>query len=359
MKTDMEIGSNRKSGTGPKDAAPFKKLRLFAGAAATASVIIIMMSYYLPLKNHKTGDMDYSSYKYHIAIISDETDTSFWRDVHSGAVEAGAEYGAYVEQIGDNLADRFSMEDAINIAIYEHVDGILLRPAGNEETQKLIDKACSRGIPVITMQKDVPGSKRQGFVGINDYFLGQEYGKRVLRMAESDIRLVTVLFPGAGFNETSRKWFRLGLSNTVQQYPIRFDFRTIQDDRGLNNAEDVIQDMAEGNAQQPDVIICLDEVLTQSAYQLIRDRGLSDRIRVIGSYISDEILEGIEQGYLDSTITVDPKAMGRLSVEALMTYKKYHMVSYYTEVGAMLVDQGWAEQYRGEGGDGEEHHMEK
>lgn len=121
----------------------------------------------------------------------------------------------------------------------------------------------------------------------------------------------------------------------------------------------MIHEIAVGDVVQPDVIICLDEVLTQSAYQLIRDRGLSDRIRVIGSYISDEILEGIEQGYLDSTITVDPKAMGRLSVEALMTYKKYHMVSYYTEVGAMLVDQGWAEQYRGEGGDGEEHHMEK
>lgn len=130
----MEADNNRRSSTVLTDAAPFKKLWLFAGAVTTASIVIIFISYYLLLKNHKTGDMDYSSYKYHIAIISDETDTSFWRDVYSGAVEEGAGYGAYVEQIGDNLADRFSMEDAINIAIYEHVDGILLRPAGNEET---------------------------------------------------------------------------------------------------------------------------------------------------------------------------------------------------------------------------------
>jgi len=336
-----------------------RKLWLLAGAVTAASAVAVVISYYLLLKNHKAGENDYSTYEYHIALISDETDTSFWKDVSRGAVEAGARYGAYVEQVGDDLADRFSMEDAINIAIYEHVDGILLRPAKEEETQKLIDKACSQGIPVITMQKDVPGSKRQGFVGINDYFLGQEYGRRVLKIADGRTRLVTVLFPGAGFNETSQKWFRLGLGNTVQQDHITFDFRTIQDDRGLNNAEDVIHDMAEGNVEQPDMIICLDEVLTLSACQLIRDRGLSDRIRVIGSDLSDEIIKGIQQGYVDSTITVDPGAMGRMGVDALMTYKKYHMVSYYTEVGVMLVDRGTAASYGGEDGHGEERDLEK
>lgn len=306
-----------------------------------------------------TGEEEYSSYEYHIAIISDETDTSFWKDVCAGAVEAGKQYGAYVEQTGDGLVNPLPMEDAINVAIYEHVDGILLRPAGEENIQKMIDKACSHGIPVITMQKDVSDSKRQGFVGINDYFLGQEYGKRVLKIADETTRLVAVLLPGASFNETSRKWFRLGLSNTVQQEQIRFDFQIIRDEKGLNNAEDVIHDIAEGNVEQPDIIICLDEVITQSAYQLIRDQGMSDQIKIIGSYVSDDILNGIEQGYIDSTITIDPEAMGRMSIDALMTYKKYHMVSYYTEVNTMLVDQAMAARYRRENEDGEESDLGK
>ena len=315
-----------------------------AGAMMAVLTCLLFAGYFFLLKKHTTGETDYSSYQYHIAIISDETDTSFWADVYRGAVEAGVGYGAYVEQIGDGLVDKFSMEDAINIAIYEHVDGILLRAAEEEETQKMINKACSHDIPVITMQKDVPNSRRQGFVGINDYFLGQEYGRRVLKIADENTRLVTVLFPGASFNETSRSWFRLGLSNTVQEEEIRLDFRIIWDDRGLNNAEDVIHDMAEGYVEQPDIIICLDEVITQSTYQLIRDRGLSGSIHVIGSYISDDILKGIEKGYIDSTITIDPEAMGRMSVDALMTYKRYHMVSYYTEVDTMLVDRALAAQ---------------
>lgn len=336
-----------------------KKIWMAAGILVVASVIAMLAAYFLILKNNAAGESDYSSYQYHIAIISDETDNSFWEDVYEGAVNAGAEYGAYVEQVDEGLVDRFSMEDAINVAIYEGVDGILLRPAEGRMSEVMIDKAYRHGIPVITMQKDVPGSKRQGFVGINDYFLGQEYGKRVLKIAEEDTRLVTVLFPGASFNETSRNWFRQGLSNTVQQEQIRFDYRIIRDDKGLNNAEDVLHDIAEGTVKQPDIIICLDEVITQSTCQLLRDTGLSERIKVIGSYASDYILKEIEEGYIDSTITIDPEAMGRMSIDALMTYKKYHLVSYYTEVDTMLIDKELAARYGRGDMDGKEADKEK
>ena len=325
-----------------------KKLWIAVGIIAAASSAAIASGCMLLFMGRTATETEHKTYAYHIAIISDETDTSFWADVYRGAVEAGAEYSAYVEQIGDGLEDKFSMEDSIDIAIYEHVDGILLMPSDEAKTKTMIDKACSHDIPVITMQKDVPDSARQGFVGINDYFLGQEYGKRVLKIADEDTRLVTVLFPGASFNETSRNWFRSGLQNTVRQEKIRFDFRIIQDDKGLNNAEAVIHEIAEGNVQQPDVIICLDEVLTQSTYQLLRERRALERIDVIGSYISEVILKGLEEGYIDSTITIDPEAMGRMGVDALMTYKKYHMVSYYTEVGTMLVDRASAAAYRRE-----------
>ncbi len=335
--------------------------QLWTGAVilTAASVAFLTLHFFLPSGRSQgsagqKSQADYSTYEYHIAVISDETDTSFWADVYRGAVEAGAGYGAYVEQIGDGLAEPFSMEDAINIAIYEHVDGILLRAAEGEKIRQMIDKAWSHQIPVITMQKDVPSSRRQGFVGINDYFLGQEYGKRVLKIADKSTRLVTVLFPGIRFNETSRSWFELGLGNTVQQEDIRLDFKIIRDDRGLNNAEDVIHDMAEGHVEQPDILICLDAVLTQSACQLLRDRGLSDSIRIIGSYVSDEILNGIEEGIIDSTITIDPEAMGRMSMDALMTYRRYHMVSYYTEVDTMLVDGNSVLQYRREHGNEED-----
>lgn len=337
-----------------------KTLWFCLGAVMLASLAVLWASYSFLLKN---GAMEeeagFNVYEYHFAIISDGTDTSFWNDVYEGAVAQGAQYRAYVEQPGEGLSARLSVEDAINMAIYENVDGILLRPTEGPGIQAMIDKAVERGIPVITMEKDIPDSKRQGFVGINDYFLGQEYGKQILKVADSDARLVTVLVPGASFNKTSEKWFRQGLSNTVQSDNIRFDFRIIRDDKGLNNAEEVIHGMVEGYMECPDIIICLDEVITQTTYQILREWNPEKQVIVIGSSISGPIVSGIEQGYIDSTIAIDPADMGRMSVDAMMTYKRHHMVSYYTEVNTRLIDYDSAREYGKGDLDGNESDREK
>lgn len=329
----------------------FRQIRAAAIVLLVLSVAVIAVSYLKLRPGDAVGETEYSTYQYHIAMIADDAGTSFWREVYDSAVKAGAEYGAYVEQVGDGLVEEFSMEDAFNMAIYEGVDGILLRPAEGRENEKMIEKAQSYGIPVITMQKDVQNSGRQGFVGINDYFLGQEYGKRVLEIADPDTVLVTVLFPGDSFNESSQNWFRLGISNTVQQENLFLDFQIIQDDKGLNNAEDLIHEMAEGKTVRPDIIICLDEVITLSAYQLIRDSGLSGEIRMIGSSVSDDILAAIENGDIDSTITIDPEDLAVMSIDALMTYKEHRMVSYYTEVETVLIDREQAVALRKERAD--------
>ena len=313
-----------------------------------AVMVVLTAGYLFLLQQNVTEDTQQTKYQYHIALIADNKDTSFWKQVYEGAVEAGKKYGVYVEQVGEELSGATSISDAVNIAVYEGVDGILFRPSDTKASMSMIERAQKAQIPVITVQKDVTDSRRQGFVGINDYFLGMEYGKRILKIADEDTRLVTVLFPGTSFNGVSQEWFRMGLKNTVRDGKIRFDFRVVQDANGLNNAEDILHDMMTGKTDQPDVIICLDEVITLSASQMADSSAQGKKPKVIGSYFSDEILAAIEEGKVDSTITIDPKELGSMSVDALMTYKNYHMVSYYTEVKAKLIDREEAGKYREE-----------
>lgn len=294
---------------------------------------------FLLVMSSRRNEEEYRSYQYHIAILSYESDTSFWAEVYESAVQSGREHGVYVEQIGQDLTRKLSLEEAMDVAIYQGVDGILLRPGDEAVIQPLIDKAHERGIPVITMQKDVPGSLRQGFVGINDYFMGQEYGKRITKIATEDTQKVMVLFPGDGFNNYSRAWFKMGISDVLREWQLQLDFRIIWEDNGINNAEDVLQETFQKESGRPDVIVCLDEVLTQSAYQTVKRLTGPGEVKIIGCYATHDILEGIEQGYIDSTITIDPVELGRKGMEAMMTYLTYHMVSYYTEVDTQLIDE--------------------
>lgn len=309
---------------------------LIPGLLAVALLVALHFGRVLLQTEAKGAEEEYRTYQYHIALISYESDTSFWHQVYDSAVQTGKENDAYVEEIGQELTRTLSMEEAMEVAIYQGVDGILLRPGDEQVTQPLIDKAIQAGIPVITMQKDVPTSLRQGFVGINEYFMGQEYGKRITKIATEDTQRVMVLFPGDGFNSNSRTWFRMGITDALAGKGIQLDFRIIWEDNGINNAEDILQEMLQEDSA-PHVIVCLDEVLTQSAYQMVR-RLSAPQVQIIGSYANQEILEGIRLGYIDSTITIDPAVMGQKSMEAMMTYLTHHMVSYYTEVDTQLID---------------------
>lgn len=309
-----------------------------AGLLLITLAAAVCAGYPLFFADSEGEESNYRTYDYHIALISSEKDTKFWSEVYDSIVTTGEAHNVYVEETGEGLFGQLSMEDAMNIAIYQNVDGILLWPGEEKSMRTLIDKACGYGIPVITMQKDVPHSDRQGFVGVNDYWMGQEYGKRVKKIATNRTRLVTVLFPGASFNASNRDWFQRGLNDVLQDTNIRLDIRVALDDHGLNNAEEVLQDMVMGGKRYPDIIICLDEVLTQTTVQMLQQLPNSGEIKVIGSFASPKILEGIEQGTIDSTITIDPVVLGRESMEAMMTYLQYNMVSYHTEVGTQLID---------------------
>lgn len=325
------------------------KRYVFFGVILILSSVAILGSYNMVLLNSGMKEkVNINEYQYHFAMITENKSTPFWNDVYQGAAQTAQEQGAYVEVVGDGLMEEFTLEECIDIAIYEKVDGILIQPEERESVQNLIDKAEASGIPVITMQKDVPASSRQGFVGTNDYFLGQEYGRRVLKIADENTHLVTILIPDVNFNEISREWFKTGISRAIENRNIKLDIYVIQDDNGLNNAEEVVHSILSNTDSKPDIMICLDPVITQTAYQVSMAYEMSDQMAIIGYYVSEAILSGIQQGGIDSTITMDSRQLGQLGVEALLTYKEHRMVSYYTEVDSQVVDRYNASVYQKE-----------
>ena len=68
------------------------------------------------------------------------------------------------------------------MAIYEDVDGIIVEGSGDRDLSELIDRAVDSGIPVVTIIKDSPNSKRISFIGAGRYQLGKTYGQQILSL---------------------------------------------------------------------------------------------------------------------------------------------------------------------------------
>lgn len=283
------------------------------------------------------GAQEANSYKYHIAMVTQNGDSLLWQDVFRMALEEGKQQDALVERIGDTLAEQISAEQAMEMAIYAQVDGILVQGEDSESMIMLIGEAKRRGIPVITMLRDVANSDRQAFVGLNDYFLGQEYGKRVRLIAGEGERRVLTIFSDANSDESGRRWFMSGLQNVLSEERFQIRMQIAENTNGLHNADVIVQRAVEQEKEIPDVLICLEPVVASSAVQILREEGLSGSVRIIGEDTSEALLASIAGGEVDSTITVDPEMLGRLSVDAMVSYLRSHMVSYFTSVDTRLI----------------------
>ena len=309
----------------------------------------IVMSYYSFAHTIPLEIDEEEQYVYHFAMITNGQNSAYWDNVYEGACGAAKPYKAYVEPVGENIREDTSVAEKLEMARYCNYDGVLVYPEDSPEVERNIDALVSEGIPVITLQRDSVESKRQAFVGVNDYFLGQAYGRRLKEMGRKDPQYISVLFPGSTYGQDNRKWFMQGLKNTIGTEDYSIDYQIVKDENGLSNAENIIDKLITGigDHRAPDIIICLNNQITELAYQIISDRGMLDKISIIGSYISESIAEDILSGDIEFTIIPNPGDIGAKAVEELIRYRNYGVANYFSNVEFIVVDKHNAAEYWG------------
>ena len=317
---------------------------LISSLAVGCVIILIGMSFY---KNRIAGiasadTVNYHKYQYHYAIISEESDAPFWEDIYQGAFDQGVEQDIYVEKIGNNLQASYQLDDLMKIAIASKVDGIIIEPNGTEEVTSLINKAEAAGIPVITVLKDAPESKRTSFVGINSYNQGLTYGKQVLEVVKEGRKKVTVLL-NSDSKDANQSTIYSNISEIVAGTGAELETATVNTQSTFSSEEDIRDIIMSENP--PEVLVCLPEIDTVTAYQTLVDYNKLNDITIIGFYDSDLILRAIEMKNIHSTMTIDAKQMGAYCVEALSEFRLSGLVSDYFSVDISVINSGNVKDY--------------
>ncbi|MGB4659882.1 MAG: substrate-binding domain-containing protein [Mobilitalea sp.] len=324
-----------------------KKNRVISAATLSSVavgiiIILIGMSYYKYRISELgiTDTADYQKYEYHYAIISEEADVDFWEAIYQGALEKGKEQNIYVEKIGSNLSIDYTLYDLMKIAITSKVDGIILEPNGDADIVELINEASDAGIPVITVMKDEPNSKRKSFVGINTYNQGQAYSKEVLKMIDDGKRKIMVLL-NADSSDTADNAQTVIYSSIIESVGSRrADIEsTIVNTQSTFSSEEDIRNIIMDKTDPPDVLVCLTAVDTICARQAVVDYNKVGEIDIIGYYDSDIILRAIQKNIVHSTMTIDARQMGAYCVEALTEFRETSRVSDYYSVDISVIDK--------------------
>jgi len=283
---------------------------------------------------------------YSYVIIADDERSSFWDHVYQGASEYGASHQAYVHVMGSDLAANYSKDQLFEIAIDSKVSGIIVEGTESPEQIALINRAAENKIPVITMINDSYGSNRLSFVGIGNYNLGREYAREVIKIANKNTKNVLMLCDEAyddmtqnllvnGFNET--------ISNEGNHLTFENELVTL-DNKNVFDSQVTINSILNRD-ELPEIIICFNENATVTAYQAVVEHNLVGKVKIIGYYVSDTILNAIDKEVISATIYLSAEDMGSTAIKALNEYQTTGRVSDYITIEAKVIDKNNVEEY--------------
>lgn len=313
-------------------------------------VMMIISLIYIRKQVDRTNQVkieEYKEYIRHYAFITDSLEDNFWNEVYDGAKVFGDNENVYLERFGEELDINYSKAELLKIAIAAKVDGIILEGDGSGEIYSLVDEAVDAGIPVVTVLTDCYDSKRQSFVGIGSYNLGREYGRQIVRIATKETKEVLILMDAVAEDSGQNIIFngiKETLANEGNHLSLALNTLAVSEDTPFSE-EEVIRDIFLYQEELPDIIICLSEKNTISAYQAVIDYNLVGKVDILGYYVTDTILNAISRNVISATIAVDTGQMGINSVKALDEYIETGHVSDFVTMDVNTVMLSNVEEY--------------
>ena len=313
---------------------------ILVGTMTCLLLVIIIVGVSYRVLSTKLQEDNYNNtgsakeYSYHYGFIAADSQDSYWKSVYEAAREAGEEQDIYVEYIGQDLAEEYSVQDYMRIAIASKVDGILLSASG-ADVEAEIEEATNKGIPVVTMLTNSKQGGETSFVGVNSYDLGKKYGEQIVTLAPTDKSNVCVLL-NTKEKTVTQKMILSGIQGALKNTTIKMDTLSIPSTKQFE-VEKVIRELLLRKTNVPDIIVCLSASDTIYTYQSVIDYNKVGQIQIVGSYVNDEIQNAIDKGIIASAITVKSDELGTQALATLKEWKDTGTVNEYQTVKCYTV----------------------
>lgn len=344
---------------------------------STVVIAVYVLWFYHSSYHEETEQTTYDRY---YMMITEDNKSSIWRSIYQGACEQAMEENVYVDWLGEDHFQDYSVEEQMQIAIAAGVDGIIVTANDNDDMTELVNKAVEEEIPVVTLYGDNTQSGRCSFVGVGSYNLGHEYGRLALQIIQERLAGRTALYTmveeeappemqmqygeveigskerpvrvavlvNAYTQGLDQNILCSGIQETIEQereenLAIKLELLSV-DDTNAFSVEESIRDIFM-EQEIPDIIICLNELNTTCVYQAVLDYNKVGQVNILGYYDSDTIINAIDRNVIYATVAIDTEQMGRFCINALQEYHELGYTSQYFTADIRLIQKNNVEEY--------------
>lgn len=253
---------------------------------------------------------------------------NFFQDMERGIRQACEQMG-FEYKFHDQKYDSALMVSGCENLLTRGIDALIISPCEPSALPPVVNRAQSRGIPVVICDIGSGGSRHDVIV-ISDCFGGgaiaAEYMAEVLGKRPNNSKKVGVLkcMPGHVYAVRRGEGFTRRIRELGYEVASTLCANDVRD-QGYR----VAQDMMTAN---PDIagIFCENDPMALGAVQAVRDAGKSaiDDVLVVGFNADPEAIETIKAGYFAATIQQMPYEMGKKCVGLVDKLLKGETLTY-------------------------------
>lgn len=252
---------------------------------------------------------DYSDQLY--IEVSALGNLDYFYDHKMGMEMAGEELGVRTEYVGPAEYDMNAMITAFEQAISKKPNGIVV--VGFEPSlDSIVNKAIAEGIPVVTVDADLPTSDRLAFVGTGNFGAGQEGGNYLADIIGGAGQVAIMTKPGQSNLEERVAGYEAALAG----FP---DIEIVQ--IADTQSDPVIAAQAAATLLQkyPDLkgIACVEGAGGAGAATAVREAGKAGEVKIIAMDRGNEVLEAIEEGVITASVAQQTALMPYYATQIL------------------------------------------
>lgn len=220
----------------------------------------------------------------------------YFYDHKIGLKAAGEMMGVKTKYVGPPDYDINAMVAAFEQAIAEKPAGIITFGAENS-LLPVINKAAESGIPVVTVDGDIPDSKRVAFVGTGNYNAGFLGGTKLGEALSGKGKVAILTEPSVDLHRNRHQ----GYEDALKKFP---GIEVVQIGDTKADPVHTLQIVKAILQKNPDLngIGCTDAVGGAASATAVEEAGLVGKVKILSMDRDRQVLEKIEKGIVTGTI---------------------------------------------------------
>ncbi|HWL26728.1 MAG TPA: substrate-binding domain-containing protein [Ureibacillus sp.] len=264
--------------------------------------------------------------RYQIAGILMQSDVEWFKQIQYGMEQAAEEFNVDLK-IGNSNLDLATESSLIDTYISQGMDAVLVSAIDSSSSVQAIKRAQDEDVLVVNYNTNVDESVMEYFVGIDNFELGAQAGRKVAEYVETEldgkakIGMVTLSMFEVGIDRAE------GFLSEIEKVP-GIEIVSQQDANGPEEGMSVAETMIQANPDM-DIMWAANGGTTHGVVQGIISKGLQDKIKFFGTDMDLQTANTLldSSSPYQAVSTQDPEKIGYESVKAAVQALKGESVS--------------------------------